>query len=70
MELVCIFRGIVGQKIYMQTFSLYIHPQLDNKNHKPSIFNNIKYPGINLTKNVQVENKNIIDGNLTVKYPT
>ena len=70
MELICIFRGTVGQKVYIQTFYLYIHPQLDNKNHKPSIFNNIKYPGINLTKNVQVENENIIDGNLTVKYPT
>ena len=44
----------------MQTFSLYIHPQLDNKNHKPSIFNNIKYPGINLTKNVQVEYETLL----------
>ena len=70
MELICIFRGIVGQKVYIQTFYLYIHPQLDDKNRKPWIFSNIKYQGIILTKNVQVENENIIDGNLTVKYPT
>ena len=53
-------RGIVGQKVYIQTFYLYIHPQLDDKNRKPWIFNNIKYPGINLTKHVQVENEALL----------
>ena len=60
MELICIVRGIGGQKVYIQTFYLYIPPQLDNKNCKLWSFNNIKYPGINLTKNVRVENETLL----------
>lgn len=59
-ELICTVRGIVGQKVYIQTFYLYIPPQLDNKDRKPWIFNNIKYLGMNLTKNVQVENETLL----------
>ena len=69
MELICIFRGIVGQKICILTFYLYIHPQLDNKSHKPLIFSNIKYLGINLTKHVPVENETLLT-ELSVKYTT